>query len=147
MLGKIALEEAYETVGQEAKSKREAELYINPSDHERYIRQISDVNDERVRLSDAHGIGYTVLSLTVPGCQGISDKAAAEKKATDVNSWVAGKMAGQRDRLGAFAALSMHDPAQAGRELTRCVKELGFHGALLCDFQHSGPGGERKSVV
>lgn len=142
MRGKIALEEAFEMAGMEEKSKREAEYYINPADHERYVRQISDINDERVKLSDAHGIGYTILSLTVPGIQGISDQAAAEKRATEVNDWVADKMKGKRDRLGAFAALSMHDPVQAGKELTRAVKELGFHGALLCDFQHAGANGE-----
>lgn len=44
--------------------------------------------------------------------------------------------------MGAFACLSMHEPKQAGQELRRCVQELGCHGALLCDFQHSGPNGE-----
>ena len=142
MRGKIALEEAYEMTGMEAKSKREAELYIDPASHDRYIRQISDINEERVRLSDDHGIGYTILSLTVPGIQGMSDKTEAEKRATEVNNWVSEKIKAKPDRLGAFAALSMHDPVQAGTELTRAVKELGFHGALVNDFQHSGPNGE-----
>ncbi|KAF4301657.1 putative amidohydrolase family protein [Botryosphaeria dothidea] len=85
MLGKIALEEAYEMTGMEAKSMREAKLYIHPNDRDRYMRQISDINDERVRLADAHGIGYTIVSLTVPGIQGIADKAEAERRATEVN--------------------------------------------------------------
>ncbi|CAK7198509.1 hypothetical protein SEUCBS139899_001170 [Sporothrix eucalyptigena] len=142
MFGKIALEEAYEMAGMEAKSKREAELYIDPASHDRYIRQISDITVERKKLSDKYGIGYTVLSLTVPGIQGIANQAAAEERATEVNNWIADKIKGDRDRFGAFAALSMHDPHQAARELTRCVKELGFHGALVNDFQHSGPNGE-----
>ncbi|TDZ18776.1 Salicylate decarboxylase [Colletotrichum orbiculare MAFF 240422] len=142
MLGKIALEEAYEMAGMEAKSQREAALYINPNDRERYMRQISDVNSERVRLADAHGIGYTIISLTVPGIQGIADQAEAERRATEVNNWAHEQIKSRPDRLGAFACLSMHDPAQAGRELARCVRELGFHGALLCDLQHAGPGGE-----
>ncbi|KUI67118.1 Salicylate decarboxylase [Cytospora mali] len=142
MLGKIALEEAYEMAGMEAKSQREAALYIAKSDRGRYMRQISDINDERVRLADEHGIGYTIVSLTVPGIQGIWDQAEAERRATEVNDWVAEKVKTRPDKLGAFACLSMHDPVQAGRELTRCVKELGFHGALLCDFQHAGPDGE-----
>jgi 2,3-dihydroxybenzoate decarboxylase len=142
MLGKIVLEEAYERVGKEEKSKAEASLYIAPEDRGRYMRQIHDINDERVRLSNAHGIGYTIISLTVPGIQGISDKALAEKTATETNDWAADKIKNNRDRMGAFACLSMHDPKQAGQELRRCVQELGFHGALLCDFQHSGPNGE-----
>ncbi|EQB47716.1 hypothetical protein CGLO_13103 [Colletotrichum gloeosporioides Cg-14] len=142
MLGKIALEEAYEMAGMEAKSRREAALYINPNDRTRYMRQISDVNDERVKLADDHGIGYTIISLTVPGIQGIADQAEAERRATEVNNWAHNQIKARPDKLGAFACLSMHDPAQAGRELTRCVKELGMHGALLCDFQHAGPNGE-----
>lgn len=142
MLGKIALEEAYEMVGQEAKSQHEASLYIEKSDRERYMAAIHDINDIRVKEADKHGIGYTIVSLTVPGIQGIADKDQAERRATEVNNWVAEKIKAQPDKLGAFACLSMHDPVQAGQELTRCVKELGFHGALLCDFQHAGPNGE-----
>lgn len=142
MLGKIVLEEAYERAGKEEKSKAEAALYIAPEDRARYMRQIHDINDERVRLSNAHGIGYTIVSLTVPGIQGISDKALAEKTATETNNWAADQIKNHRDRMGAFACLSMHDPKQAGQELRRCIQELGFHGALLCDFQHSGPNGE-----
>lgn len=142
MLGKIALEEAYEVAGMEAKSAREAALYINPTDRDRYMRQISDINDERVRLADAHGIGYTIISLTVPGIQGISDAREAERRATEVNDWAYAQIKERPTKLGAFAALSMHDPVQAGAELRRCVEKLGFHGALLCDFQHAGPGGE-----
>ncbi|OJJ89206.1 amidohydrolase family protein [Aspergillus glaucus CBS 516.65] len=106
------------------------------------MRQINDIHDEHLRLSNEHGIGYTVVSLTVPGIQGITDKAEAEKTAAETNNWVAGQIRDHRDRLSAFACLSMHDPVQAGEELRRCVNELGFHGALLCDFQHAGPNGE-----
>lgn len=142
MLGKIVLEEAYERPGMEEESKYQASMQIAPAERERYLRRIQDINDERLKLSNAHGIGYTVLSLTVPGMQGISDKAEAERAATRTNDWVAGEIKDHRDRLGAFACLSMHDPVQAGQELRRCVQELGFHGALLCDFQHAGPNGE-----
>jgi hypothetical protein len=86
MLGKIALEEAYEVAGNDEKSMREAKLYIHPSDRERYVRQIHDINDERVRLADDHGIGYTIVSLTVPGIQGITDRVQAEKRATEIST-------------------------------------------------------------
>lgn len=142
MLGKVVLEEAFERPGMEEKSKHEASRQIAPSDHGRYMRQICDIHDERLQISNAHGIGYTVVSLTVPGIQGITDKDEAEKTATETNNWVADQVKGHRDRLGAFACLSMHDPEQAGQELRRCVQELGFHGALVCDFQHAGPGGD-----
>ncbi|KAI9742042.1 MAG: hypothetical protein M1834_000432 [Cirrosporium novae-zelandiae] len=142
MLGKIALEEAYDLPGQEDKDRREAALWIAPHDLDRYLRQIKDITSERIKLSDAHGIGYTIVSQTVPGIQGIADRAQAEQTATKVNNYIANEIKGHRDRLGAFAALSMHDPAQAASELRRCVKEFGFHGALVNDYQHAGPGGE-----
>ena len=109
---------------------------------ERYLRQIKSITDERIKLSDQAGIGYTIVSLTVPGIQGISDKETAEKEATRVNDYIQGQIKDHRDKLGAFAALSMHDPVQAGEELRRCVHHYGCHGALLNDFQHAGEDGE-----
>ena len=35
------------------------------------------------------------------------------------------------NRYGAFAALPMQDPDSASMELTRCIKDLGFYGALV----------------
>ncbi|EAW25239.1 amidohydrolase family protein [Aspergillus fischeri NRRL 181] len=123
------------------KSKRDASLYIASWDRERYVRQIHGLTGECLQLSNEHGIGCTVVSLTVPGIQGIADKTEAEETATVTNNWIAEQIKEHRDRLGAFSRLSMHN-VQAGQELRRCVKDLGFHGVLLCDFQHAGPNGE-----
>jgi 2,3-dihydroxybenzoate decarboxylase len=142
MLGKVSLEEAFELPLQAESSRAQAELYIAPNGLERYLRQIKSITDERLTISDANGIGYTICSLTVPGIQGINDKDKAGKHATEVNHYIADKIKNHRDRLGAFACLSMHDPGQAATELRRCVTELGFHGALLNNFQHAGPDGE-----
>ncbi|KAB8235571.1 amidohydrolase family protein [Aspergillus alliaceus] len=142
MLGKIALEEAYEIPSKADQIREQAALYIAPTDLDRYLLQIKSITDERLQISNAHGIGYTIISLTVPGIQGITDKSAAEKQAHEVNDYIADMIKPHRDRLGAFAALSMHDSVQAGQELRRCVTELGFHGALLNDIQHAGVDGE-----
>ncbi|RDH30585.1 hypothetical protein BDQ94DRAFT_181216 [Aspergillus welwitschiae] len=146
MRGKIALEEAFEVKGMDEEIDAQAALYIAPKDVERYKRQIVSITDERLQLSDQNGIGYSILSLTVPGVQGITDKDKAEKRARDVNNYIHDQIKGHRDRLGAFAALSMHDPRQAGHELRRCVKELGFHGALLNDIQHTGEGDDDQPL-
>ncbi|KAL7929658.1 putative 2,3-dihydroxybenzoic acid decarboxylase [Trichoderma chlorosporum] len=106
------------------------------------MSEIKSPTGGRLDISNKTGIGYTIYSLTVPGIQGISDKAKAEKHATEVNNWIANEIKDHRDRMGAFACLSMHDPTQAGQELERCVKQLGFHGALLNNWQHAGPDGE-----
>ncbi|GIK03479.1 hypothetical protein Aspvir_007551 [Aspergillus viridinutans] len=108
----------------------EASLYVAPWDRERYVRQIH-ITGERLQLSDEHGIGCTMVSLTVPGIQGIADKTEAGKTATLANNWITEQIKEHRDRLGAFACLSMHDPVQAGQEHRRCVKDLDFT-ALCC---------------
>src|ERR1700748_3248168 len=36
----------------------------------------------------------------------------------------------------------MHDPHEAAQEPTRCVKELGFLGALVNDTQRAGTNGD-----
>ncbi|ATZ54653.1 hypothetical protein BCIN_11g00080 [Botrytis cinerea B05.10] len=142
MLGKVSLEEAYEIPNLADQSRDQAAMYIAPKDLDRYMRQIKSITGERVKVSDANGIGYTIVSLTVPGIQGITDPTKAEKHATECNNYIANEIKDHRDRLGAFACLSMHNPEQAAAELERCVKEFGFHGALVNDFQHAGPGGE-----
>lgn len=142
MLGKVSFEEAFELPEKADVSREQAALYIAPQDLDRYLRQVKSLTGERIEVSDKHGIGYTIVSLTVPGIQGITDKATAEKEARHFNDYVYNRIKEHRNKLGAFAALSMHDPAQAGAELRRAVTQLGFHGALLNDVQHAGPDGE-----
>ena len=84
-----------------------------------------------------HGVAHTILSLTAPGIQDIDDAAEAAKTARGVNDWVHEQMQ-SNPALSAFASLSMHEPKEASKELTRCVKELGFVGALVNDNQRIG---------
>ena len=83
---------------------------------------------------DAHGIELTILSLNAPAVQAILDPAEAIATAAKANDIMAGEIAKRPDRFAGFAALPMQDPDQAIRELTRCVKELGFKGALVNGF-------------
>ncbi|KAF2159227.1 hypothetical protein M409DRAFT_71215 [Zasmidium cellare ATCC 36951] len=116
--GKIVLEEAYEEP-----DKVEAKRALL---------------GERLELSKKHGIGYTILSVTGPGCQMIVDPDEAAREAGRLNDHLYEQIKDSREHFGGFASLSMHDPVQAGEELRRCVKELDFHGALLYNFQHAG---------
>ena len=54
------------------------------------------------------------------------------------NNELASQISNNTLRFGAFAALSMHDPLVAAQELNRAVKELGFLGALVNDYQQAG---------
>ncbi|KAH8878589.1 amidohydrolase 2, partial [Thozetella sp. PMI_491] len=91
---------------------------------------------------DETGVDYMVLSLASPGIQSIANASVAEEVATRANDKFAEMVSNNTARFGAFAALSMHNASQAANELRRCVKELGFHGALLNDFQQAGPQNE-----
>lgn len=82
-------------------------------------------------------VDYVVLSLSSPGIQAISNVTLAEEVATRANNDIAATISNNTMIFGAFAALSMHNAAQAANKLKRCVQELGFHGAMLNDFQQA----------
>jgi 2,3-dihydroxybenzoate decarboxylase len=84
-----------------------------------------------------------VLSCASPCIQGISDVSTAEAMAIKVNDELAAQIndpskKNSTGRFGAFAALSMHNASAAAAELKRTVKQLGFLGALVNDYQQSG---------
>jgi 2,3-dihydroxybenzoate decarboxylase len=54
------------------------------------------------------------------------------------NDYLAEHIAKYPKRLKGFAALPLQDPQAAAQELTRCVKELGFCGALVHGFSQIG---------
>ncbi|TDL23599.1 amidohydrolase 2 [Rickenella mellea] len=98
-----------------------------------------DIHNQRLAAMDLHGIDFMVLSCAAPCIQGISDPNTAATFATKVNDELASAIANNTMRFGGFASLSMHDPAAAAKELNRTVFEHGFLGALLNDYQQSGP--------
>lgn len=103
-----------------------------------FTRQILDLDDERLERMDATGIEYALLSLNAPGIQKILDADEALEVAQKGNERMAEAMGKYPDRYGALAALPMHDPEAAARELSRCVKELGFKGCMVNGFQQVG---------
>ncbi|KAJ7772580.1 amidohydrolase 2 [Mycena maculata] len=82
---------------------------------------------------------FMVISCASPCIQGIPDQASAEAMARSVNDQLAASIANNTARFGGFAALAMHNATTAAQELKRAVVELGFLGALLNDYQESGP--------
>jgi 2,3-dihydroxybenzoate decarboxylase len=99
-----------------------------------FSRQILDVGSERLERMDKTGIEYAIQSLHAPGIQGILDTDEAIGIAKRANDGLADTVSRHPDRFGAFAALPMQDPDAAARELTRCVNELGFKGAMVNGF-------------
>lgn len=132
MRGKVSFEEAYEIPALADSSRDQAALYIAPNDLERYLSQIKHPTGERLELSN-NTVSDTRFGRWL--CPAVRELWTKPKHARDVNDWIANEIKDHRDRMGAFAALSMHDPAQAAQELERCVKEHGFHGALVNNWQ------------
>ena len=141
MLGKIALEECWTTptnISANDPMKLAPKGVIGGD----LIANLSDVHGTRLKQMDENGVELMVLSLQAAGAQGVADQAAAEKLATEANDKLEEEVMKNPKRFAAFAALSMHDPLQAGEELRRCwTRKKGFVGALLNDFQSSGSDG------
>ena len=131
MDGKIGLEEHWaipDTLG-------DSESLVGTSaGWDNVRRRLLDIQDERLREMDSHGIELTILSLNAPALQAILDPSEAIETARKANDIMAGEVAKRRDRFRGFAALPMQDVDAAIAELQRCVKDLGFVGALVNGF-------------
>lgn len=96
-------------------------------------RQLVDFADERIPIMDKYGIELQVLSLTVPGIQGLTDAHQAVIDARVSNDYLADIVAKYPDRFRGFAAVALQDPQAAAQELDRAVTSLGLCGALVND--------------
>jgi 2,3-dihydroxybenzoate decarboxylase len=92
---------------------------------------LMDFGEQRLAVMDEHHVEYVVLSLAGPGVQAEKDGAAAQRKARAVNDFLVGEIQKRPARYGGFAHLAMHNPSEAAEELERCIRDLGFHGALI----------------
>lgn len=132
---KIALEEHFMTPGFQAYSKGFTQ-HIDPAVFAELGRRLADFDEDRLAEMDRFGIDITVLSQTGPGVQGEADAGLAVARARESNDFLAAQVARHPTRFAGFAALPMHDPEQAARELERAVLELGFKGSLVNGHTH-----------
>lgn len=133
MQGKIALEEHFATQATLSDSQVFGAHVWNELGP-----RLTDFQDKRLRLMDASGVEIMILSLNAPAVQAIHDVKRAIEVAREANDILAAEIRKRPDRFAGFAALPMQDPEEATRELTRCVKELGFVGALVNGFSQAG---------
>ncbi|EEB93055.1 hypothetical protein MPER_08344 [Moniliophthora perniciosa FA553] len=106
-----------------------------------------DIHNQRLTQMDEKGIDFMVLSCASPCIQGIPDPDNAAIMAVHVNNVLASAISNNTARFGAFAALSMHNASVAAQELNRTVKELGFLGALVNDYQQSGMDNDTLTLL
>ena len=128
MQGKIAIEEHFAPDHPDPDTARRLGQAASWAET---ARRLVDIHELRLADMDRTGIEYAILSLNAPAIQMILDPREAVEAARRANDYLAEQVARRPDRFGGFAALPMQDPEAAARELTRCVKELGFPGALV----------------
>ena len=97
-------------------------------------RLLVDFRGKRLADMDANGIELAILGLNSPALQAILDPAEACDVARKANDVLADEIARNPARFAGFAGLPMQDPEAAARELSRCVTELGFKGAMVNCF-------------
>lgn len=133
MQGKIALEEHFSMTDTAYSVEAGA-----PEAWSKIHENLVDIHEKRLTDMDEYGVEVMVLSLNSPGIQAVSDTAKPIELARRANDYLAEQVAKNPDRFQAWAALPMQDPDAAARELTRCINELGFRGALVNGYSNLG---------
>lgn len=126
---KIALEEAF--TAPSTAPYLSTTLKVVPEENKASFVDLLENSDERIARMDEAGIDIFVLSQTSPGVQAEKDAATAVRRAAETNDYLKGQIDAHPDRYRGFAHLAMQDVQAASDELQRCVKDLGFLGALI----------------
>lgn len=92
--------------------------------------KLLDLGEGRLAAMDEAGIDLQILSLAALG---IEKLAPADQTVVmrGVNDEAAAAVKVHPDRFAAFATLGLKEPANAVKELQRCITQLGFKGVLL----------------
>jgi 2,3-dihydroxybenzoate decarboxylase len=130
MVAKIALEEHFMCAGFEDYWQTTV-ADVDPAILGKLVARLSDFGAQRLEAMDQAGIRRAVLSLSGPGVQIERDTTLACRKARQCNDILAREIEARPDRYSGFAHLAMQDPVAAADELTRCMRELGFCGAMI----------------
>jgi 2,3-dihydroxybenzoate decarboxylase len=130
MVQKIALEEHFLSPGL-VDYWQPTMTEVAPALVEILHRRLTDFGEERLSIMDKAGIAKAVLSVSGPGVQAERDAALATKRAAEANDFLAEQIAKRPERYVGFAHIAVQDAKSAARELERCVRELGFKGAMI----------------
>lgn len=130
MVKKIALEEHFMSPEFEGYWKTTVGD-VDPAIYGRVVARLSDFGDQRLEAMDRTGIARAVLSLAGPGVQAERDTATAVRLARVGNDLLAREVQKRPDRYSGFAHLAMQDAKAAADELERCMRDLGFPGAMI----------------
>jgi uncharacterized protein len=103
------------------------------------LPKLLDLGAERIAAMDQAGIDLQVMSLATMNIDKL-EPAEATAVMAEINSELSQAIKANPTRLAGFAALNLHDPQSAAKELERCVTKLGFVGALVNGTVSSSDG-------
>lgn len=127
---RIALEEHFTTPALSQYAHRSNAERV-PASLEGLEERLLEFDGLRLEAMDKAGIELAVLSVTTPGVQAEPDARSAVERARDTNDFLARQIQRHPTRYAGFAHLPLQDVDAAVRELSRCVHELGFEGAMV----------------
>ena len=127
---KIALEEHFMSPGLE-EYWRPTMGMVAPAVFDPIYARLTNFGDLRLGEMDKASIAKAVLSIAGPGVQIEPDAARAAYKAAESNDFLAAEIQKRPDRYEGFAHIALQDPKAAAAELERCVRQLGFKGAMI----------------
>ena len=91
---------------------------------------LGDIGDKRIADMDTAGIDVQVLSSAAPHVQWMKADEALDISQR-VNDRLADAVLTHPDRFAGLATLATPAPAEAARELERCVRDLDLRGAMI----------------
>jgi 2,3-dihydroxybenzoate decarboxylase len=97
----------------------------------RFQERLLDFGELRLEAMDEAGIETAVLSVATPGVQGEPETNVAIKRARIENDFLAREITKHPTRYAGFAHLPLQDAEAAADELSRCVEQLEFKGAMV----------------
>lgn len=130
MNGKIGLEEHFAV----PETLQDSAGFVPGEYWKELSKRLLDMQEYRLREMDVNGMEMMILSLNAPAVQAILSPQKANEVAVRANDFLAEQVAKRPTRFQAFAALPLQDPDLATREMERCIKQLGFKGALVNGF-------------
>lgn len=130
MRNKVALEEHFAI----PETLDDSRAFFTEQNWTELKARLLDLQHRCIREMDENGIEMMLPSLNAPAIQAIPDRTRAIELARRANDFLAEQVTKQPTRFQGLAALPMQDPDAAAKEIHRCVKELGFCGALVNGF-------------
>jgi 2,3-dihydroxybenzoate decarboxylase len=133
MKNKIALEEHFSIEGMTYKTNvMDAPTFADVR------RRLVETESLRMESMDKAGIELSILSFFAPGIQAETDPDVAVQHAKRANDFLCENvMARHPNCYAGFAAVPLQNPEAAANELERCVKQLGFKGALVNGYSNT----------